>query len=263
MVSQRCENKGGKELPLRAAIKRAGPRPSLDAGRAEKKHYSELVSKELALAVASELRSRGLKDVAPRLTSKKSQGGEKRIAGGLGDKKVDVTYATERAGLVLAISIKTISFPDSKTRNYQKNLQNRKADLAFEVTTLHKRFPYAVVGGLFFLYEDAANDNVGQARISTFQRAHQVFKIFNRRAGHRNEEAKFECLSVGLYGSDPPSYKLFEAGNPQRTISLGSFLNKLLALVAERNPEQFVFQKGRLYKPSELGIEGESELEGD
>jgi hypothetical protein len=217
----------------------------------------------LALAVASELRSRGLKDVAPRLTSKKSLGGEKRIAGGLGDKTVDVTYATERAGLVLAISIKTISFPDSKTRNYQKHLQNRKADLAFEVTTLHKRFPYAVVGGLFFLYKDAANDDIGRARISTFQRAHQVFKIFNRRTGHRYEEAKFEYLSVGLYGSDPPSYELFEAGDSQQMISLDSFLDELLALVAGRNPEQFVFQEGRLYKPSELGIEGESELEGD
>ncbi len=248
-------------MPLRAAIKHACLRPSLNATRAEKKHYSELVSKELALAVASELRSRGLKDVAPRLSSKKSQGGEKRIAGGLGDKKVDVTFATERAGLVLAISIKTISFPDSKTRNYQKNLQNRKADLAFEVTTLHKRFPYAVIGGLFFLYEDAAEDNVGRARISTFERAHQLFKIFNRRTGHRNEESKFEYLSVGLYGSDPPSYQLFEAGNPQPAISLDSFLSELLALVAERNPEQFVFQKGRLYKPSELGIEGESESE--
>jgi len=263
MVSQRCENKGGKELPLRAAIERAGPRPSVDARRAEKKHDSELVSKELALEVASELRTRGLKDVAPRPTSKKTQGGEKRIAGGLGDKKVDVTYATERAGLVLAISIKTISFPDSKTRNYQKHLQNRKADLAFEVTTLHKRFPYAVVGGLFFLYKDAANDDVGQARISTFERAHQVFKIFNRRAGHHNEEAKFEYLSLGLFGSDPPSYELFEAGDPHQMISLDSFLDELLALVAERNPEQFVFQEGRLYKPSELGIEGESELEGE
>jgi hypothetical protein len=70
-------------------------------------------------------------------------------------------------------------------------------------------------------------------------------------------------LSVGLYGSDPPSFKLFEAGKPRKSISLGSFLNELLALVAERNPEQFVFQEGRLYKPSELGIEGESELEGD
>ena len=115
MVSQRCENKGGKELPLRAAIKHAGARPSLDASRAEKKHYSELVSKD----------------------------------------------------------------------------------------------------------------------------------------------------SVGLYGSDPPSYKLFEAGSPRRRISLDSFLNKLLALVAERNPEQFVFRKGCLYEPSELGIEAESELEGD
>lgn len=245
-------------MPLREAIKLAGSRPGLSASRAEKKHYSELVSKELALAVASELRKRGLKEVAPKISSEKSEGSEKRISGGLGDKKVDVTYATDRAGLVLAISIKTISFPDATTRNYQKNLQNRKADMAFEVTTLHKRFPYAVVGGLFFLYDDARHDNVGQARISTFDRAHQVFKIFNRRAGHRNEEAKFEFLSVGLYRSDPPAYGLFEAGNPKKRITLDFFLNEILALVAERNPEQFVFLKGHLYKPSELGVQEES-----
>jgi hypothetical protein len=66
-------------------------------------------------------------------------------------------------------------------------------------------------------------------------------------------------LSVGLYRSDPPGYELFEAGDPKKKVSLGSFFNELLALVAERNPEQFVFQKGRLYKPSQLGVEGESE----
>jgi hypothetical protein len=208
----------------------------------------------MALVVASELRRRGLVEVLPIASPKGKRGGERRIAGGLGDKKVDVTCATDRAGLVLAISIKTISFPDAKTKNYQKNLQNRKGDLVFEVTTLHKRFPYAVVGGLFFLYEDAQKDHVGRARISTFDRAHQVFQIFNRRLGHRNEESKFEYLAIGLYRSRPPRYHLYEAGRPGRPISLASFLDELLQLVAERNPEDFVFHNGRLWKPSELGL---------
>jgi len=232
----------------------------MSAGRAEKKHYAEVVSKELAMVVAAQLRRRGLSGALPKSAEKRShrEGGEKRIAGGLGDKKVDVTYSTDRAGLVLAISIKTISLPDLSTGNYQKNLQNRKGDLVFEVTTLHKRFPYAVMGGLFFLYEDARKDNVGQSRISTFDRAHQVFKIFNHRLSHRNEEAKFEYLAIGLYSSNPPRYRLFEAGDPRKPVSFESFLSELLRLVAERNPEDFVFQAGRLLKPSVLGLPTES-----
>jgi hypothetical protein len=167
---------------------------------------------------------------------------------------VDVSFSTEEGGLILAVSIKTISFPDEKTKTYQKNLQNRKGDLIFEVTTLHKRFPYAVVGGLFFLYEDAKTDDVGRARISTFERAHQVFKVFNTRASQRNEESRFEYLAIGLYGANPPRYKLYAAGNPKRPITFGKFLDTLLQAVADRNPEDFVFYKGRLWKPRSLGL---------
>ena len=241
-------------MPLRAPIDKVGARPSASADRADKKRYSELVSNAMALTVAEQLTKRGLRGVMPSGSAKGLKGGERRIAGGLGDKKVDVTFATERAGLILAISIKTISFPDEKTRNYQKNLQNRKGDMIFEVTTLHKRFPYAVVGGLFFLYEDAREDAVGRARISTFHRAHQVFKVFNQRINQRNEESKFEYLAIGLYHSAPARFTLFEAGEPTKKISFDEFISALLVRVAERNPEDYVYHKERIWKPSELGL---------
>src|SRR3546814_5010367 len=56
-------------------------------------------------------------------------GAERRLAGGIGAKKVDVTWATEESGLILAVSVKTILFKDSRTQNFQKNLTNRRADL--------------------------------------------------------------------------------------------------------------------------------------
>ena len=248
-------------MPLREAIRKAGSRPGLSAPRADKKRYAELVSQQMALVVAQELRNRGLDLTLPSNLKRGKKGGERRIAGGLGDKKVDVSFATERGGLILAVSIKTISFPDEKTQNYQKNLQNRKGDLIFEVTTLHKRFPYAVVGGLFFLYEDAKTDHKGRARISTFERAHQVFKVFNARSGHRNEESRFEYLAIGLYGANPPRYKLYPAGDPRRAITFGQFLEELLQAVAERNPEDLVFHKGRMWKPNLLGLGGASETD--
>jgi hypothetical protein len=248
---------------LQRAIQRAGLRPNESEPQAAKKGYSERVSNEVAPALAAELRQRGLRETQPRepeeRKSKTAKGSERRIAGGLGDKKVDVTFATEHAGLVLGVSVKTISWKDQKTKNFQKNLQNRKADLIFEVTTLHKRFPYAVVGGLMLLYEDAERDNLEdgnqkKSRISTYLRAHQLLKIFNHRSGTRNEDSKFEFLALGLYGADPPSYRLSEAGSPDKNISLDDFLSKLLQIVAERNPEDFIYQSGRLWKPRELGF---------
>ena len=205
---------------IEAAIRAAGKRPPEIDTQANKKAYSERVSNQLAPAIAAELRERGLGGCQPHPPiAGKRRGSERRIAGGLGDKKVDVTFATEHAGLVLAISVKTISWRDQKTKNFQKNLQNRKADLVFEVTTLHKRFPYSVVGGLLLLYEDARTDNRGsQTRISTFARAHQLLKMFNNRSGTRNEDTKFECLAVGVYKDDPVAYELYEAGEPTRQI---------------------------------------------
>src|SRR5690554_142151 len=57
-------------------------------------------------------------------------------------KKVDVTWTTPESGLLLGISVKSISFRDTKTNNYQKNLTNRRGDMLFESTTPHRRFPY-------------------------------------------------------------------------------------------------------------------------
>src|SRR3546814_5928739 len=75
-------------------------------------------------------------------------GAERRMAGGIGAKKVDVTWATEESGLLLGISIKTINFRDVRTRNFQKSLTNRRGDMLIEAVTLHRRFPYAVLAGL-------------------------------------------------------------------------------------------------------------------
>src|SRR4051812_3829589 len=100
------------------------------------------------------------------------------MAGGIGAKKVDVTWATEEAGLLLATSIKTINFRDLKSRNFQKNLTNRRGDMLFEAVTLHRRFPYSVLLGLFCFDWEAATDNVKlgegakETRRSTFLNAH-------------------------------------------------------------------------------------------
>jgi hypothetical protein len=245
---------------LCTAITAAGSRPSASASQSEKKAYSEKVSNQIAPQIATYLAAHGLKGTQPSAAKGKTKGSERRIAGGLGDKKVDVTFATEHAGLVLAVSIKTISWADLKTGNFQKNLQNRKADLIFEVTTLHKRFPYSVIGGILLLYLDAKTDNsTSKSRVSTFTRAHQLLKMFNNRTNTRNEDTKFEYLAIGLYKEQPVSCELYEAGNPNKVISFEDFISRLLNIVSERNPEDFIYEAGTLYGPRELGIPSDSE----
>jgi hypothetical protein len=59
--------------------------------------------------------------------------------------------STEESGHLLAISVKPINFVDLRTKNFQKNLTNRRGDMLFESITLHRRFPYAVLAGFLIL----------------------------------------------------------------------------------------------------------------
>ncbi len=110
---------------LSDALRSLPEKPSDTASRELKKGYSEQVSQKLALAIAQELRLRGLKEARPGGPGDAGDSGaERRMAGGLGAKKVDVTWSTEQSGLLLGISIKTINFRDGKNGHYQKNLTN-------------------------------------------------------------------------------------------------------------------------------------------
>ena len=105
------------------ALRTLGEKPSDSASRAEKQKYSQQVSETIALAIAAELRQRGLDGARPALPGEIDlSGAERRMAGGIGAKRVDVTWATEESGLLLAISVKSINFRDQRSRNFQKNL---------------------------------------------------------------------------------------------------------------------------------------------
>ncbi|WP_295459010.1 hypothetical protein [uncultured Thiodictyon sp.] len=185
---------------LAVALATLPPKPGDEAPQAAKKRYSELVSQQVALALGTELRRRGLKEARPGSGAEAGAGAERRMAGGLGAKKVDVTWATEESGLLLGISVKTINFRDSKTRNFQKNLVNRRGDMLMEAVTLHRRFPYAVLAGLFFLDSEAANDGTDKRR-STFLNAHARLQLFTGRNDPADREEQFERFYLILLDS--------------------------------------------------------------
>jgi hypothetical protein len=210
---------------LKIQLQALPPKPSDSAPQGEKKRYSERLSAALALAFADELRNRGLKKARPAGPGEvdASSGAERRMAGGIGAKKVDVTWATEESGLLFAISTKTINFRDAKTKNFQKNLTNRRGDMLIEAVTLHRRFPYSVLAAFFFLDQGAMDDEVrvGAAgknrRRSTFLNAHARCRLFTGRNDPSGRDEQFERFYIMLIAASPDdaSVTVYEVGKPE------------------------------------------------
>jgi hypothetical protein len=235
---------------LIAAIRSSGSKPGNEAPRATKKNYNEKLSAAVALAVSSELRARGMDGARPTGPGEAgTSGAERRLAGGIGAKKVDVTWATEESGLILAVSVKTILFRDGKTLNFQKNLTNRRADLLNEAVTLHRRFPYAVLAALLILDVGAESDGTGR-RKSTFLNAGPRLRLFTGRqdpAGRDEQYEKFYVLLADLNGT-APSIRAFEANDLTTEVSLSEAFDTLVALIGERNFDLYEGLDGHVSK---------------
>jgi hypothetical protein len=222
-----------------AGLKTLGAKPADTAARATKQAYSQKVSNVIADAFAEEFRKRGLKGARPAPPGVVGgSGAERRMAGGLGAKKVDVTWATEESGLLVAISVKTINFVDRTTKNFQKNLTNRRGDMLFESVTLHRRFPYAVLGGFLFLDKGAASDSTAKRR-STFENAHLRFNLFTGRDDPAGRDEQYERLFIVLLDPNPfsPSYKVYAVGDSKKAVTLDAAFTELIELIARRNPD--------------------------
>lgn len=235
---------------LDQALRLAGDKPPDTSTAPEKKRYSERISARVAAAIAEELRRRGLvgaRPAPPGVTG--DSGAERRMAGGLGAKKVDVTWATEESGLLLGISVKTINYRDQRSGNFQKNLTNRRGDMLFEAMTLHRRFPYSVLGGLLFLDKDAATDLTGQRR-STFENAHLRLKLFTGRDDPAGRDEQFERFFILLLdaSSTHATLRAFAVGDPGTEVPMEKVIDQLIEIIAVRNPDFYLYDGGRLVK---------------
>lgn len=225
-----------------------GDKPSETAQQADKKRYSEEVSRIVAVAVANELRARGLRGTRPDEPGKHDQSGaERRMSGGLGATKVDVSWADDVSGLLLGISIKSINFRDSKTKNFQKNLTNRRGDMLFESVTLHRRFPYAVLFGLFFLDNGAASDSTDR-RSTTFVNAHDHFALFSGRDDPSGRDEQYERLYIVLLDTEKgvATTAVYPVGVTDKPISLDDVLDEIIKQLVKRNPDFYREVNGRL-----------------
>ncbi|MGE5549767.1 MAG: hypothetical protein ACM3ZC_04445 [Bacteroidota bacterium] len=222
-------------MSLCEAITRTGPIPDDGAPQAVKKHYSEVLSRNLAEETAEGLRMVGF----PRVKPERGGPGEKEFQGGLGPKKVDVSYSDEQHGLILAVSIKSINFAQ-----FGKNLKNRFADLCTEAITLHMRFPYSVVCALF-AFPVAADQDVTPGRtISTFQRATKLLATVSGRVDHTDPLEKYENVTMLLYqpiqgGKSEPWVRLIDA-RTGKEMTETCYFQMLRDLYNLRNPHSTI-----------------------
>lgn len=242
----------GEEALLVQALKTLRPKPTDKAGPSDKKNYSQEFSEVMALAVAEALRDRGLQGTRPSPPGESGlTGAERRMAGGIGDKKVDITWATEEAGLLLGVSVKSVNFRDGRSGNFQKNLTNRRGDMLFEAVTLHRRFPYAVLVGLFFFDYEADSDNTPQRR-STFRNAHTAFELFTGRQDPAGRDEQYERMYIGLHDANPftPTIRFFLAGDPDTEITFPEILTDVMDLLEQRNSDSYSVIDGKLRRKS-------------
>jgi len=221
-------------MALLDAVFKAGVFP-VNGTQSEKKRYAETLSKFLAEEVADGLRRVGFPNVKPL----RGMPGEKAFQGGLGTKKVDVSYSDDQHGLMLAVSIKSIVSPP-----FGKNLKNRFGDLCTEAITLHMRFPYSVIGMLFAFPTAADLDASKARRISTFRRAGKLFSTISGRRNYTDPGEKFETVTMMLFhpitsDESKPALTLFELPS-MRVIKEEDYFAALRDVYNERNPHGFI-----------------------
>lgn len=238
------------EAKLIDAIRSCGQKPADSATQADKKNYNEKMSAAIALAFSQELRERGMAEARPFGKGEaEGSGAERRLAGGIGAKKVDVSWATEESGLLLAISVKTILFRDSRSKNFQKNLTNRRADLLNEAVTLHRRFPYAVLAAFLVFDKDAASDGTSRRR-STFENSGPRLRLFTGRrdpAGRDEQYEKFYVALADLKAPDP-TLDVYEVDDLVNPVPLHEVMEHLVALLGERNFDLYEGVDGEVRK---------------
>jgi hypothetical protein len=237
---------------LIAAIKAAGLKPADSEPAPTKKNYNQRLSDSIALALSAELRDRGMTGARPSGPGEVgASGAERRLAGGIGAKKVDVSWATEESGLIFAVSVKSIMFRDGASKNFQKNLTNRRGDMLVEAVTLHRRFPYAVLAAFFILDAEAASDGTLR-RKSTFQNAFPRLRLFTRRPDPSGREEQFERFFLALVDANQfqPTVRVFEVNDEETEIDLNEALDELIELVGERNFDLYDGTDGVISKMS-------------
>jgi hypothetical protein len=208
----------------------------IEFGRATKKNFAQRFSSAISQKIANALRIK-FASIYPTVDGSEH---ESLSAGAGGPKKIDINYSSTQRGLELAISIKTMNFPDEKTKRYTKNAKRVDGELRAEAQDIHKRQPYAVLVALWFLPKDSASDGSTKSPSSLCHIA-RILAARTGRKDHNDDQSKFElaflCLynNAGSFAIVRPSASFPERGLPCETITLREALDEVCAAYKLRN----------------------------
>ena len=210
-----------------AALKdliRVQERPPPGASGGVKKNYTESLSHQISAILAQQLRELGLEHVcAP------TSGRDKSFMGGYGPKGVDVYLSDEKHGLLLTSGVKGLVFDP------RKNLKNRYRDMVMEALELHRRFPYAICGHLFFL--GRTDSLLPSRKFGTVlgEAAVLMSGIAQRRLPTDAPELYEEIGVLRFDPGDADSLDLAPESVPER-LHAASYSERLLDVFNRRNP---------------------------
>ena len=207
--------------------------PPFDVWQDAARHYSETISKEIALWLGGVLQRDSLIErVLPP---------EAKIPTCYGKKSLDVGCLDASGYLALDISIKTFNFRDRKTKRYTHNYTGRFYELLGEGLDLRRSYPESVLAALVFIPSDGCDDGTRLAASSFGHLTKQFSKIAGR-GGVGEHALSFEHVFVGLWDVEG-SLAFFDAAlpppksgrpKPGQLLAIEEVLRRLLATVKER-----------------------------
>lgn len=254
-----------KKLTLQQAFRDAEPRPAVDAPRTEKKNYAERLSRQLAKVFADELRPH-FDGILPNETG---QGQESKVRTSKGFKKLDVNYSTIQLGLALGLSIKTINFPDARSKRFTKNYSRNENELRAEATDYHRRQPWAVLIAVIFLPISSCADAAVRVEegASSFGSAARFFRNIAQRKRVDDDADRFEAVYLALY-DEQAHVRFFNVENPPpkrrppsdaETIDLAGLIAQVRTVYDDRNSPPFEWADDPLVETQPLELEDDGD----
>jgi len=199
-------------------------KPADDAAGGLKKNYTEALSHDISRILAEALQRLGLADVRAPIS-----GRDRSFMGGYGTKGVDVYLSDEKHGLLLTSGVKGLVFDP------RKNLKNRYRDMVMEALELHRRFPYAICGHLFFL--GRTESALASRKFGTvLGEASVLMAGIAQRQLPTDAPELYETIGILLFDpGNPESLELSPEGVPE-SLHAATYPQRLVDAFNRRNP---------------------------
>jgi len=223
----------GEFLPV---LQKVGARPVEKVSQNSSRHYSERLSKEVALWMNAEVKRR-----FPGRNVLPPEGKVDTVYGtGRNGKSLDIAVLDYRGYLLVDVSIKTFNFRDGKTNNYRHNYTGRFYELLGEELDIRRSYQHAVLVALILLPEDST----GVTDPSCFAMAVRQFSKCLKSPTDASNFG-FDFVFVGVHSPNGDIY-FFDGTlappqvgppRPEHQLSLDDVLDKVAALQTAREDQ--------------------------